>query len=314
MSINKLSLFCILFGVAFACIYDEGNTKTRGEHIRGVHWDYKNPAGWGGLDSSYAACSNGHKQTPVNINFKEGATKATKDYQIGKLHFKKSVETNAAVTHNGHTVVVDGKASPNTVSGGPFLGDEYTLLQFHFHAPSEHTFNGVQYPLEVHFVHNNTQTGDLGVIGLLFKKGKENKWLKNLFLNLPSFDENTSVQSPSSVSVTINSYSAFPEDKSYFHYMGSLTTPPCSEGLKWVVMKQVVEVSEEQLKEWEVAVEGSSARPVQGLNGRTLFFDNEGEAQEPDVIFKRFDRDHTNTLNKVEFANAVKHTNGFVKV
>jgi len=279
---NKVCiLISLLFGVSFGCLYEQRNAQGSFSS-RAAHWSYEGESGpshWASLDDTYKTCGAGTHQTPVDIAFDSNG--ATQEYHIGDLSFHGSTIHHASFDHNGHTVVVQGDLD-HTVTGGAFFGDHYRLLQFHFHAPSEHTFNGVIYPLEVHFVHQNPATGDLAVIGVVFEMGTHNNtWLNDLFNHLPHFVEHKS-EGEVEYDLSIDPYAAFPEDLSYYHYMGSLTTPPCTEGLKWFVLKQVQQVSQYQLDTWYEHVSPSN-RPVQNLNGRTLFYSHpeEDNGEEP---------------------------------
>jgi carbonic anhydrase len=218
------------------------------------HWEYKGKAGathWGDLEDGFASCKLGKEQSPIDIR---GAKKAKLD-PIGFQYTPGAAE----VVNNGHTVQV------NLESGGTIkLADgEYKLLQFHFHTPSEEKINGKSYPLVAHLVHKNAD-GNLAVVAVLFKLGKENAALKQVFASLPAkAGDKTPLEGG------INLESVLPEQRGYYAFKGSLTTPPCSEGVRWQVMKTVSEISGKQLAAFK-KLYAMNARPTQPLNGRAL--------------------------------------------
>lgn len=137
------------------------------------------------------------------------------------------------------------------------------LLQFHFHAPSEHTIDGKTYPIEAHLVHKG-QDGKLAVIRVFMKSGRENRFIQALWSNLPASEGENQVRG-----ISINASALPPANKSYYNYPGSLTTPPCSEGVNWIVLKTPIEVSPEQIEAFKSIYNGN-ARPVQPLNSREI--------------------------------------------
>jgi carbonic anhydrase len=140
---------------------------------------------------------------------------------------------------------------------------EYKLVRFHFHAPNEEKINGKNYPLVAHLVHKSAD-GKLAVVAVLFNIGAENEALKNVFDNMPAkTGETKSLEGP------IDIASLLPADRGYYTYMGSLTIPPCSEGVHWYVMKNPVTLSSQQLAAFK-KLYAMNARPVQPLNGRKV--------------------------------------------
>lgn len=220
-----------------------------------AHWSYEGKTGvshWAELSEEFKNCKAGHSQSPINIetnHVKKGKT------QHIKFAYKAGV---AEAINTGHTIQV------NTPNGGSALidGTEYKLVQFHFHAPSEEIIDGKAYPMEVHLVHKNAE-GKLAVVGVLFKQGKDNQVLKNVFTDLPAKEgEKRSVGN-------IDAAQILPANKSYFSFMGSLTTPPCSEDVKWHEMRNPIDISAAQMAEFKKLYK-MNARPVQSLNGRTV--------------------------------------------
>lgn len=232
-----------------------------------VEWSYAGdlgPENWSTLSPEFATCGSGSEQSPIDID--TGITNVVKlkdieiDYESWALN----------VVNNGHTVQV------NMAPGSKIeIADkEYHLLQFHFHTSSENTINGQYFPMEVHFVHMNSH-GQLGVLGVMFEIGKSNETLEAILATHPVHEGTHALHHGSG----INPLGLIPVDDDevteYFNFKGSLTTPPCSEGVNWLIAKETVEASAEQLHEFteilthEGAYSGNN-RPVQLLNLRVV--------------------------------------------
>ena len=222
-----------------------------------AHWTYEGvdgPAYWSELDPAYAACSDGSAQSPINITHPRATP-------LKNLKFSYTMGI-ADVTNNGHTV----QANANPGSTMTVNGTTYPLLQIHFHAPGEHEVNGKKYPVEVHFVHK-TDAGAIAVVGVLIEEGRhDNKNWEPLVKAL-------SVPVNGHVSAALNWSAMLPENQQTFRYAGSLTTPPCSEGVAWNVMATPVKLSHRQIEAFMAAYEGNF-RPVQPLNNRSVLFDS----------------------------------------
>lgn len=221
-----------------------------------AHWSYQGHGGaahWADLDEGFKTCKLGQAQSPINIE----TGKAEKG-GLAPIQFAYAAG-GAEVTNNGHTVQVNLPAAGSATIGGV----EYKLLQFHFHTPSEEKFDGKAYPLVAHLVHKNAD-GQLAVVAVLFKQGKENATLKPLFANLPAEEGQTKA-----LEGALNAADLLPADRTYYSFMGSLTTPPCSEEVHWQVLKTPVEVSAAQLAAFRKLYK-MNARPVQPLNGRIV--------------------------------------------
>lgn len=221
-----------------------------------AHWGYQGHAGaahWASLDESFQTCKLGKNQSPINIETKKVEKADLKPIEFGY------VAGAAEVINNGHTIQVNlPAAGAATIAGG-----EYKLLQFHFHTPSEEKINGKAYPMVAHLVHKSAE-GKLAVVAVLFKRGKENAALKAVFADLPGKEGETKA-----LEGGLNPADLLPADRAYYAFMGSLTTPPCSEEVRWQVLKTPVEVSAAQLKAFAKLYK-MNARPVQPLNGRTV--------------------------------------------
>jgi carbonic anhydrase len=223
------------------------------------HWKYEGAEGadkWGELWPDWAKCRTGVEQSPIDLPKK--GEKPAKTVALATAYSKVALQ----ILNNGHTVQVP------TTQGGKFTveGVDYELLQFHLHAPSEHTVAGTKFDGELHLVHKNAK-GDLAVIGLLLKKGKENKTLAPVFAAVPAEESHE----PTPVAATtIDLAPLVPAKAAYYSYAGSLTTPPCSEGVKWFVLTKPVEISEAQLKKFQGVMHGENARPTLQLGARKV--------------------------------------------
>jgi len=221
------------------------------------HWSYQGehgPKHWGSLSSDYAMCSEGKMQSPIDV-------KPTKKGKLKKLKFKYEAGSTSVV-NNGHTVQVN-------IAGGSYVkidGVDYELKQFHFHTPSENNINHKSYPLEAHFVHAS-KDGKLAVVAVMFKKGRKNKALDKVFSKLP-------LKAGESVELKLSAKDIkkiMPSSKKYYKFQGSLTTPPCSEGVTWIVLKKPVSVSKKQVKSFfETLGKHNNNRPLQPANGRDI--------------------------------------------
>ncbi|MDY6855480.1 MAG: carbonic anhydrase family protein [Thermodesulfobacteriota bacterium] len=221
-----------------------------------VYWGYtgeEGPEYWGELSADYEMCSKGKNQSPINIT---GAIEC--ELQPISFSYKRST---LDVINNGHTI----KANYDVGSFIKVDGDTYNLIQIHWHTPSENTIEGKSFPMEAHFVHAD-KNGNLAVIGIMYTKGNKNSAISGVWDNMPSKRNATSKDSR----VTISAMNMLPADKDYYYFNGSLTTPPCSEGVRWMVMKNPVEASIEQINKFHSTFHGDTNRPVQPINARPI--------------------------------------------
>ncbi|MFN7197828.1 MAG: carbonic anhydrase, partial [Hylemonella sp.] len=222
-----------------------------------VHWGYEDEGGpqrWGALKPEYATCATGRRQSPIAID--DNDTLKGPAEPIGFRY----TPSKGTVTNNGHTVQVN-------VYGDNSLtvrGSTYQLVQFHFHHPSEEQINGQSYPMVGHFVHKN-DLGQLAVLAVLLQAGEANRLIERVWTYMP-LDVNDSVRMPPDL-IDVNDI--LPADRRYYQYLGSLTTPPCTEGVLWLVLKQPVTISREQLRLF-TQLYRHNARPLQPLNGRPV--------------------------------------------
>ena len=218
------------------------------------HWEYKGKHGaahWGELDAGFEACARGASQSPIDIR---NAVKA----DLPALDFQYTASAPTLV-NNGHTVQVNLPAGNSLVVDGKKL----ELLQFHFHTPSEEAVAGKHTAMVAHFVHKG-EDGRLGVVAVLIQPGKANAAWAPIFAHLPRVGEQVTVDG-----LTLDLGALLPAKKGYYSFEGSLTTPPCSEGVQWMVLKDPVKLSPQQIKSFR-KVYHANARPVQPLNGRVI--------------------------------------------
>jgi carbonic anhydrase len=224
-----------------------------------IAWGYAGdgaPDKWGDLEPDFSVCKTGKTQTPIDL-----PSKAAKGPALKGLVFQYPT-IPLTIFNNGHTVQV-----PNTGSGTLAEGaDRWDLLQFHFHSPSEHTVDGRAFDAELHLVHKNAK-GELAVVGVFVRKGKENKALKAVFDNLPA-EIGTDPKAVAGAKVDVKAI--LPPQTGYLTYGGSLTVPPCSEGVTWFVLKTPIEASAEQIAKFREVTHGDTSRPVQPLGDRTV--------------------------------------------
>lgn len=251
---SKLILIC---GIAMLC-----DTAFAVDGHMDPHWTYDEQEHWGELSDDlykppfpYAECGIGQKQSPVDID--SGNVNNVEKIDQLKPNY---VEVPLSLTNNGHTL------RGNITKGSLFFGEnEYELAQFHFHAPSEHSLNGIHYPMEIHFV-NGTADGRMAVVSVFVKSGAFNEVFQEIL-----------DQAPQQVGQTVDSDKLIRPDwllpthtQHFYTYAGSLTTPPCSEGVQWFILQEPLEVSEKQLKIFNHKFYRGNARGEQKLNGRKL--------------------------------------------
>jgi carbonic anhydrase len=219
-----------------------------------AHWAYDGrggPQAWGRLQPEFGLCASGRRQSPIDI--RDGLPldldPVPFDYHPGSF----------AVVDNGHTVQVN-------VAPGNFIelmGRRYELQQFHFHRPSEERIDGRQFEMDVHLVHKDAE-GRLAVVAVLLERGAAQPLLQTVWNHLP-LERNE----PLAARVHIDPQQLLPADRRYYTYMGSLTTPPCSEGVLWVVMQRPVSVSAAQIDVF-ARLYPMNARPIQRAAGRLI--------------------------------------------
>ncbi len=222
----------------------------------GGHWSYEGSTGpnsWGGMSPSFSLCTEGKEQSPINI---------TTSYaqEMDKIKFSYGM-TKITVVNNGHTIQLN-------IDPGSFieaLGAKYQLLQFHFHTPSEEAIGGIRYPMVAHLVHKSEE-GKLAVVAALIQQGaQDNPLIEALWDKMPSEHNETRTFDK----LTYSPAALLPLDQSFYTFMGSLTTPPCSEGVRWLVMKNPLSISARQIARFQKEFP-MNARPIQSLNARNV--------------------------------------------
>jgi carbonic anhydrase len=214
-------------------------------------WGYEKAADWGTLNQNYAAC-NGASQSPINI---ENTVKA--ELQPLKFSYNTTIQS---IENKGHTIQVD------FAEGGILTldGEHFALKQFHIHSPSENQIKGKTYPLEIHFVHSNGK-GQLAVVGMMYNQGIESPMLKRMWQRLPKRQgDKVTLLTPEPV------VNMLPRNLEYYRFSGSLTTPPCSEGVRWLIMKEIQYASAQQIAAFTELMGHPNNRPIQPLNGRVI--------------------------------------------
>lgn len=220
------------------------------------HWSYSGPTGpehWGSEDEAYATCGLGKHQSPINI---EKTVK--KDLPAIEFGYQ---PTPLVVTDTGHSFQVNAAPGSGGITVG---GDHYDFAQMHFHLPSEERIQGRRYSMVAHLVHKNAK-GELAVVGVLIRRGKENAFLKPVFDNFPAEGQGETAL----VNAKLDLNQFLPAQHGYYTFEGSLTTPPCSEGVRWLVLKTAVEASPAQISQFGKRYP-MNARPTQPLNGRVI--------------------------------------------
>ncbi|MER1968311.1 carbonic anhydrase [Castellaniella sp. GW247-6E4] len=220
-----------------------------------AQWGYggaQGPAHWGGLSPDFTVCEQGRNQSPIDIR-----SAVTAKLPPLRTHYTSGPAT---IVNNGHTIQVN--FAPGGILG--LDGEDFELKQVHFHAPSENTIDGRSFPFEAHFVHADAK-GALAVIGVMYETGAANEALAPIWAELPG-----QAGPVRALSQAVDAARLLPATMGYYRYSGSLTTPPCSEGVRWLVLKTPLTVSAEQVAAFERIMGGPTNRPVQPLNGRLI--------------------------------------------
>lgn len=250
-----------------------------------INWSYvgnHGPNQWAQLDPGFAVCASGRSQSPINIakNIKAGDYSLKINYKAAPLEIVKNGETTLVIA-NTQTIINDGHGvqvnfpAKNPTESIKWNDITYRLIQFHIHAPSEHQMRGRSYPMEIHFVHQG-ELGELAFIGVLVNAGEENETLEQIIQHLPEEQG----QAVKIADEQINPLALLPKNMDYYSYMGSLTTPPCTEGVRWLLMSQAITASPAQIVQLRKAANGANARPVQPLYGRVISYTTTNKERE----------------------------------
>lgn len=220
-----------------------------------VRWSYSGHGGpehWGDIKPEFATCNTGKQQSPIDLAQANtiGQIAVSADYKPAPL----------TILNNGHTVQVNFPAGSTMTSAG----HEFYLLQVHFHTPSEEAINGKRFPMVAHFVHKDAK-GALGVLGVFYEEGAANADLAKIIAAAPKYEKAEALVA----GVTIDPADLIPSTLNVYRFQGSLTTPPCSEGVNWHVAQTTVTASADQIRAMN-SIMGNNARPIQPLNGRLV--------------------------------------------
>ncbi|XP_068645940.1 alpha carbonic anhydrase 7-like [Aristolochia californica] len=263
---SHLQLFVFLFLLAFA----RHSSLTSAQEIENEEeFDYiegsgRGPEHWGELHEEWSLCKNGTMQSPIDLLYERVEVVPS----LGRLK-RLYRPSNATIKNRGHDIMLEW------VNGGGSLyinGTEFVLRQCHWHTPSEHVIDGQRFDLEIHMVHqrSGTQLPNVAVVGKLYKFGKPDPFLSKLEMSISSI-----VDKKEKVVGMVDPRHIGVPSKNYYRYMGSLTTPPCTENVVWTVTKEVGTVSRKQVKLLRKAVDDNAennARPLQAINGRMIQF------------------------------------------
>lgn len=226
-----------------------------------VPWSYAGatgPEAWGNLSPEFALCETGTMQSPINL-----ASATTTPLPGPEFRY---AAAPLEVANLGHTLQVN-YAPGSTLA----LGNQtYELVQYHFHTPAEHLLRGQHFPMALHLVHRSA-AGQLAVVGVLIREGAENMAMRPVWSSLPT----QKGQVRRDVSTSVNAAALLPRNHANYRYPGSLTTPPCTEGVQWIVMTEPIEMSRAQIEAVRNIIHTTN-RPVQPLGTRSLLLDPEG--------------------------------------
>lgn len=241
-----------LMAAAIASLFVSGSAFAGGHG----HWGYEGASGpehWGELEPQFTTCAQGKTQTPIDIKNEFQAA------QSQPITF--NYASNASeIVNNGHTVQANIPAG-NSIT---IEGVQFELKQFHFHTPSENAVHGKRAAMEMHLVHAD-KDGNLAVVAVMIEEGKANDVLAKLWKEMPKH-----AGDKHALQAQVNPSALLPKEQHYFRFDGSLTTPPCSEGVRWMVMQQPISASKAQVEAFAHAVHEHNARPLQPMNARVI--------------------------------------------
>ena len=247
--LSTLSLAVLFVALLFGALADE------------TQWGYdgaEGPEFWGSMSPDYALCADGSAQSPIDL--RDASELDLVDIEFHYAH------TENMIMNNGHTIQVNVEAGSYIV----YNGIAYDLLQFHFHSPSEHTINGEAAAMEIHFVHIDPNSGMLAVVGILLEQGDDdNEAYAGVMDSMPA-----EIGELQAMGEALALESLLPDQRTYFTYQGSLTTPPCSEVVRWLLLDTPVELSAAQIDAFTAIYDGI-ARPTQPLGKRDLLRDSQ---------------------------------------
>lgn len=247
--IISLSLLAATLSLTFT-------TASAEEHGKVTHWGYTGDVSsehWGELSDKFKLCSTGKNQSPIDI-------KSNFDVDLPKIKFNYTSKSTD-VSNNGHTIQVDVASGSNIESDGK----TFELKQFHFHTPSENKINGKSFPLEAHFVHRMPHENTYAVVAVMFEEGDANPVLEEIWNKMPKKAREKVI-----LDKAIDYAKLLPEDQDYYRFNGSFTTPPCTEGVYWHVMKKPLSASKAQIKKFLEVMHHPNNRDIQDIDARII--------------------------------------------
>jgi len=250
---EKVLRFCSSAWLCLLTLITQGSIAAEA-----VHWEYTGKAGpeyWADLEDQYKICRTGRNQSPIDL-----ATGF--DLDLPQLTFDYRSQKKIRETNNGHSIQVD--LEPGSYLTVKDRDRRFEAKQLHFHSPSEHTVAGQSFAMEVHIVHAD-KDGNLAVVGILFRSGAENPVLRQIWAFMPKDAGQTNEEA-----IPFEESGLLPPTREYYLYNGSLTTPPCSEGVTWVVLKNPIEASAAQIAQFQETIGSVTNRPIQPHNARTV--------------------------------------------
>jgi len=253
---KKVSAKILLGLVVIILISCENNKGEKKVPEESKHWSYDGETGpkyWSEIDQSDCG---GSAQSPVDI------VETEMDETLQPIDFQYSEETKIHdVVNNGHSIQFNFEEG-NYIT---LNGDQYNLVQFHFHEPAEHTIKGVRYPLVIHMVHKNKE-GKFAVVAIMAKESKGNNETFDFLDKFLPIKVNETIE----VKDVFNLKEVLPDNQAYYTYTGSLTTPPCTEGVQWFIFKNSVDVSLKMIEDLRKIMPINNFRDIQQLNGRVI--------------------------------------------
>ena len=257
---SRQTIFAAIFAASILVVVFTSVHHPSSAVEKGADWEYggeSNPTQWNKLSPEFKSCRFGDSQSPINIEaYREG----NEEGESAEIQIEYEPGT-AEVVNDGHTITVNYESESKLTIGE----EEYKLVQFHFHTPSEHTIDNQASAMVIHFVHEN-EAGQLAVVGVMMNSGTENPIIGKIWDAIP---EGKKANKTSTVAV--DATALLPKSRSYISYSGSLTTPPCSEGVSWNLLLEPIELSAEQIETFQ-DIYPYNARPIQPINDRPIEF------------------------------------------
>ncbi|BAZ48822.1 a-type carbonic anhydrase [Nostoc sp. NIES-4103] len=252
-SLNKITVFSAALLLVSGTVITNDIATADNQSTQWGYTGHNGPENWGSLSPNYQMCNIGKNQSPINIS-------TSLDANLPSIGFNYKTPPSE-ILNNGKTIQVNVEPGSSIVVDGV----TYALKQYHFHTPSENHIAGKDFPLEAHFVHADAK-GNLAVVAVMYEEGKANAQLAEIWEKMPmKADENNTLKGE-----VKDIHSLLPQKLEYYRFNGSLTTPPCSEGVKWMVMKEPLTVSKQQVEKFSQAVNGTNNRPIQPQNARMV--------------------------------------------